>query len=234
MTPEGVYTGRDGGIPSGTGFTSLIGTLVHAWLFFYTEEYLRLYHNGSKQDVSHLGSFHGDDGVWVLPGLNPVKVSDILAPLNIKINPDKSLFNARNIQFLQRLHSLDYLVGGNAVGVRSIVRTFSGMVFPERFNDWPSEMHSVRWIAQLENCKYHPHFKNFVRFISVHDKLGLGLNYPGGIEGLFKSCGGTKSVVDRLELISYLPTQFYRGQSLSSLATVRLLNSFGAERGGIK
>jgi len=234
ITPEGVYLGRKGGVPSGTGFTSLVTTLVHCWLFYYVEEYLRInYHVEGEQSYSGFGSFHGDDGIWVIQDLTPSLLADILKPLNITINASKSMFDDSRVQFLQRLHLSNYIIDGKFVGIRSISRTFCGMVFPERFNNWPSEMHSVRWISQLENCKYHPYFKEFVKFVASHDKYELGLKYPGGIDGLFKACGGTASIVDQLSLISYLPTQFYRGQSPSSLETVRLLNQIGMSQGKV-
>jgi hypothetical protein len=164
-TPFGVFFGRDGGMPSGTIPTNLVDGVTH--------------HKNVLEVARLIGvrltdaMFMGDDGLWVFDPTPPSKeVAEAFATLGFIANPEKFRVEVGRCHFLQRIHSLDFLSGGIARGVRSTMRMLgSAMSFEHRLNPtmWTPWMHTIRWIMQWENCRWHPLFKEFVTFLADND-----------------------------------------------------------------
>jgi hypothetical protein len=202
VTPEGVIEGRQNCVPSGSGLTNLVDSLVNYWLYTYVCDQL-----GSTEGVC---SVQGDDGVWYIPGQwSAGGISQILERVGISANPEKQYIDDSAVMYLQRLFELQ---GDKSVGVRSIYRTLSSMISYERMkSEWDKTYDSLRWITQLENCKHHPAFSKFVDFVQNGDKLRLGIGPDGFLSKKSYSLQGAK------EALGY--TSFpYGSEDISGLA----------------
>lgn len=220
LTPEGIWTGRDGGIPSGSAFTSVVGTIAHIWI----KEYVKV---KAGIDLSVGKSLHaGDDGIWCIPGLDISDIESAFKDLNINFVKEKFLVSKDRAVFLQRHFERNYTRNGRVVGVRVFTRAFASMCYHERPVNkatWNKYLESVRWIAQLENLKYHPYFKDIVLAIAKLDRLGLGVNLPGGVLNLFKLAGGSDYIKEQLGSFMWLPNQAFGKVTTSDLAVVNQL-----------
>uniref|UniRef100_A0A2V0RAR9 RdRp n=1 Tax=viral metagenome TaxID=1070528 RepID=A0A2V0RAR9_9ZZZZ len=219
LTPLGLWEGRDGGIPSGSAFTSVVGTLCHIWI----KEYILI--RTGRKFPNGISLHAGDDGVWCIPGLTLDDVKNGFLELNIAFNPEKFVYSKIYAVFLQRHYHQSYKVNGKVVGVRIFTRSFATMCHFERpvGPGWNKYLESVRWIAQLENLKYHPCFKQIIISMCKLDKLGLGTRAPGGVSGLFKLAGGTKEIESKLSSFMWLPNQAYGKVVDSELQVVKTL-----------
>lgn len=218
VTPSGLHLGRDGAVPSGSGLTNMVDSLVHLLQFFYMEESLGALNKGSCTCL-------GDDGVWVCPDLDVDNLKEIVAELGFTANPLKQYVSFKSTTYLQRYHSL-YMVNseGLSPGVRSTYRCLNGMLSYERIvKGWSGQMDSVRWIMQLENCKHHPAHAKLVHFAKAGDeKFGLGANLAGGVRELTRSVGGPSNIAKTLRIASFPYTE--RDPSkLESFRTVKVL-----------
>lgn len=180
------YRGRDGGIPSGSGLTNLVDTIVHLIIF----EYARLYHGISSEESNC--TLMGDDGVYILPGVSPVDLSFTLGSLGMKMSPYKCTYAIGYTVFCQRLYHADYKDHiGIVRGVRSMIRCLNSMMSFERRGDHEDPFfNTCRWITQLENSKNHPLFYELVEFcIGLDNELSLGAYTKGGPIEIFRSFG---------------------------------------------
>jgi hypothetical protein len=186
LTPGGLYGGRDGAIPSGSGLTNLIGSLVQKLAFYYVSYRLKLLIR------KHLTQ--GDDGVvlfdrpWLLED-----VSDVMLELNLKVSADKGGVSRERVYFLQNVHSTDYRWNGATVGVRPFFKVLNGALSYERFREkgkWVPADDSFRWLQQWEAARYHPKFPEAVsllykwdRYLQMYSIREL-LNKAGGMREL--------------------------------------------------
>ena len=215
LTPDGIWTGREGGIPSGTVETNQYGTLDN----FVSSRYI-----AKRLGVNLIaGTYLGDDAVNVyrpLPSLD--EIEDVGRELNLDLNPTKQFVEDVAVHYLQNLYVLD---GGELYqggGIRSTIRALNGILNYERQRrkgEWNGFLASMRTIMQLENCKYHPAFRDFVTFVSRGD--GRLIEYSA--EDIARRAGGTSKIEESLGLTAFHHTS-QDVSSLSSFATVQILN----------
>jgi hypothetical protein len=193
-TPFGYFGGRTGGIPSGSGLTNLIGSMVNLWVMHYAA-YTCGYSIVAQQ-------VQGDDGVYAFKGgCDPSKVADVLLQdLGMVLSADKAFHAENEVHFLQNVHRRSYVRRGLCVGVRPIMRVLNGMMSYERFRTgWNGRMDSIRWIQQMENASDHPVFGAFVRWLwgfdagkqYLRDDLATLIQKAGGQEKVERLLGGS-------------------------------------------
>jgi hypothetical protein len=193
LTPEGILIGRDGGVPSGSGITNLVDSLVQLFAFHYIAYRI---HNRIE-----LHLVQGDDGVvmwqypWVLDD-----VVNAAAELGLSVSSDKGGVSRDRVYYLQNVHSRDYLIDGSAVGIRPIMKVLNGMLSYERFHKrWNSYDDSLRWIQQCENAKFHPEFRELCSFLFEHDRYVQNMD----INQIIKKSGGVERAESALDQRSF-------------------------------
>lgn len=128
LMPDGyVYTGRKGGVPSGSIFTSLVDSIVNAILI----EYLSIKLGNPVLEYSVLG----DDSVAGFNApVNIEEVVDILAGLNINVSREDTRLKVSKdkIKFLG--HHFE-----DGVAVREVQETIFRLCCPERPKQWNFE-----------------------------------------------------------------------------------------------
>lgn len=203
------------GEPSGSTLTNMRDTIVN-WI---ASEYVAM-----RLNTHVSGTFQGDDGVLDFNQEYDVEeLGTVYKELGLIVNPTKQYVANGSAMYLQRLHDLEYTIGGVAVGVYPTMRALNSLLGMERFHkDWDAKMFSLRAIMILENCKYHPLFERFVEFAVAGDKYKLGISSPGGISGLIKQ-------LDRAKAIPGFQST-YNAPKLAGLAdfeTVKILRRIG-------
>ena len=185
LTPDGLLGRKAGGLPSGVEYTSLLGTLANRVSAAYVSERLGISHR--------FGTYLGDDAVNVYhPHPGEDEVADAVGELGLDANAEKQYVSSEAIHYLQNL----YVPGGRG-GMRPLSRALNGMISYERRrnpNEWNHAMATMRTLMQAENCKFHPKFEEFVRFISRGDDF-LTRYTP---QSLIKMAGGVKNVRETL------------------------------------
>ena len=159
LVPDEIWQGRNGGVPSGSGFTNLVDTLVNIIAAKYV---------GYALGVEHkFGTYLGDDSVNIW-GTSPdsIEVSEALADLGLTAHADKQFISKTHVHYLQNVYSAEMH------GTRPVMRFLQGALSYERLKDpkkWSHSMASVRTLMQLENCKNHPRFANLVSLTKQGD-----------------------------------------------------------------
>lgn len=193
-TPDGIYTERDGGVPSGKGSTNFVDSLA---------QLLTVLAAGIDLGINWLDiEVLGDDGIWSPDQLIDVeRLSSYYEDLyGMKVSEDKGGFSLDHVMFLQRLHDRRYRKHGICVGIRSIVRTLNGVMHLERLHKGlKPQFFSARAIMQAENAKNHPNFRKLVSYLYQQDKFMRSLD---PVE-IFEQAGGVGMVEDVLGLRSY-------------------------------
>jgi hypothetical protein len=164
-TPDGIWAGEHG-VPSGSTFTNEIDSLVQ-WIIAlnYPDEELEKF------------QIQGDDGLYAVR--DPEKLMDWFRQFGLKPNDEKSLVSSETAQYLQLTYNPMYETEGEFKGVYPVSRAFNRICYPERFTDFTRDdidgksYFAIRSISILENCKYHPWFEDFVKFILEQDKYDL-------------------------------------------------------------
>jgi hypothetical protein len=168
VTPDGIYTGEHG-VPSGSTFTNEIDSLVQ-WI-------IAINYPGEKLVDFQI---QGDDGLYAVT--DPEKLMDWFTQFGLKVNKEKSLISDDTAQYLQLTYNPMYEESGEFKGIYSVSRAFNRICYPERFTDFTRDdidgksYFAIRAISILENCKYHPWFEDFVRFILKQDKYNLEIS----------------------------------------------------------
>lgn len=164
-TPEGILGGRDGGVPSGSGFTNLIDSLCQLLGLRICEYRL---HNPVV-----LATVQGDDGVysfskpWALSELQ-----EVFESLGLKLSSDKGGISMSVVYYLQNVYHTDLRINGVIEGFRPLGRAYGGMFDYERLHKpWTPADDSIRWRQQLTPCYRHPRFRDGVKFLKDNDKL---------------------------------------------------------------
>lgn len=223
LTPDGILKRVDGGVPSGSGLTNMIDSLVQKIAFHYVAL------KTNNRVVQHL--VQGDDGVilfakpWDLE-----EISEEMLNLGLKVSSDKGGVSIDRVYYLQNIHSSDYRTNGITVGVRPLMRILNGMMSYERLHkpsEWNGYMDTLRWWQQLESGKHHPKFYRLVDLLYRWDRISHSMGprevtaRAGGLEAA-KSLLNEKSFPYGKESLSKLG-QFKTVQRLQMLRQGRVL-----------
>jgi hypothetical protein len=171
-TPDGVYTGPHG-IPSGSWFTSVVGSFVHA-----------IAANAVREIHSSRNQIMGDDGVIALPpSFDKKYIADVYDEFNLTLNEDKTFESRDEVIFLQRYYSSDYKQHGLYRGIYPVYRALNRLIHMERWTNIEemsgADYFAIRAISILENCKWHPMFEAFVKWVHGKDKYNLEYTSQG-------------------------------------------------------
>jgi hypothetical protein len=169
-TPDGILTGPHG-VPSGSSFTNTVDSLV------------QYYASGTIYDCQ----IQGDDGVYIIPRDDHDLLIDRFKSAGLKVNEDKSdTFDTMEAIYLQRYYHPDYRAeSGGLGGVYSLYRAAARIKYLERWTDFKSldiegaDFFALRTITILENCKHHPGFEEFVKYVQSLDKFNLEFSKQG-------------------------------------------------------
>jgi len=181
--PDKYYHGteRTGGVPSGSGWTNWVDSIVQAWVWHYAAR------RDSRGGHVRQSLFNGDDGVITFGGISSIqRLSEILLNdlgMLVKMDPAKNLIADDQVRFLQMEHHSDYRVNGLCVGVRPISRIFTKMTGFERrlpkkrlgLRDelptrWKGVFNTYRWLQQMEPARYHPRLDQFLLWFHEQDR----------------------------------------------------------------
>lgn len=170
------------GMGSGSGGTNADETLAHRCLQHEAAI-------SSGQVLNPNSQCLGDDGVLTYPGITVEDVMSAYTSHGLEMNKDKQYASTHDCVYLRRWHDKDYRVDGVCVGVYSTNRALGRLCEQERYydpEDWGPKMVALRQLSILENCKYQPLKEEFADFCMKGDKYRLGLDIPGGLDGLAK------------------------------------------------
>jgi hypothetical protein len=219
--PDGIRTGREGGVASGLSTTNLIDTLGQQILWSCEDE-----------AIWNEGEYLGDDGCIPLkPGADPEQISvRARQRFGVKVSADKGGLSKDHVFFLQRIHMRDYRIHGLCPGVRTACRTWNGVIHMERLHkDLPPEFFSCRCIMQLEQMKHHPNFRSVVVYAYEQDKFMREMD----ASDIFRAAGGASKVETVLGLKSFRVDEELPSQGLDKFESVKLLRELrGSGRKG--
>jgi hypothetical protein len=183
--PDGYYHGtyRTGGLPSGSGWTNWIGSIVNLWVWHYA-----VHRNSCGKGRVVAAQVNGDDGLYAFSGIS--SIADLSAILLrdlgmlVKMDPAKNLVSDSQVRFLQMEHSVNYRVKGLCVGCRPLNRILPKMTGMERrvptkrlgLRDelpvrWKGVFNTYRWLQQMEPARHHPCFKQFMLWYYGQDRM---------------------------------------------------------------
>jgi len=210
ITPNGIMSGQHG-VPSGSTFTNEVDSLV---------QYIISSNSGVKDSQMQI---QGDDGAYCVDVDTLDILKDNFKHYGLKLNDEKSHTSQNYLVYLQKLYHKDYLKDGLIGGIYPVYRALCRIVFQERYSDFEDydlkgiDYYSIRTITILENCKYHPLFKELVRFVYDLDKYklkfsqdaigkyGLMLNNSTGTGNLLYNQYGDKvGGINDFETVKYL------------------------------
>lgn len=161
VVPNQIWTGEHG-IPSGSHFTGLLGSVV----------------NRKVADVPiELSQFLGDDFAAVVENVDELFTK--YSNCGLELNTDKTLVSDNYFIFLQNLFHPDYMVDGEIKGIYPTKRALNRLIYPERFSEFHKfdldgkSYFAIRSLSILENCKYHPLFEIFVKFWLKYEKYAI-------------------------------------------------------------
>jgi len=166
ITPDGILTGPHG-VPSGSTFTNEVDSIAQ----------FRAYQMSGVSSKKF--QIQGDDGLYSLSTNEYEALKGKFLSCGLVLNDEKSYFNDRFCVFLQKLYSKAYIKDGLIGGIYPLYRALNRIIYQERYSNFEDfdlsgqDYYSIRTISILENCKYHPLFEVFVRFIISKDKYLL-------------------------------------------------------------
>jgi hypothetical protein len=169
-TPDGVYNGSHG-IPSGSWFTNVVGSLVHA------------YAQSTIKDLDPVKcQVMGDDGVLVIPkSITKEAVENQYGTLGLSFNANKTFESENEVIYLQRYYSRDYEYDGQLRGIYPVYRALNRLIHMERWTNIQAlngkDYFAIRAICILENCKWHPMHREFVKWVYENDKYSLEFSH---------------------------------------------------------
>jgi hypothetical protein len=167
ITPDGILAGEHG-IPSGSMYTSVQGSSCH----------LEAQHAIRNDVHPYANQVMGDDGVSVQPpSIDEEYLANVYSEFNLTFNKDKTFVSKDEVLYLQRYYSPDYRFGGVYRGIYPVYRALNRLIHMERWTNMQAisgpDYFSIRAIAILENCKWHPLHEPFVKWVVSKDKYSL-------------------------------------------------------------
>lgn len=172
ITPDGVLEGEHG-VPSGSTFTNEVDSVVQ---FLVARD--------SKLVTMSLCQIQGDDGLYATP--EPLKLIEHFQSFGLNVNVEKSVNSTNHALYLQNLYHPRYRKSNGIIpGVYSTNRCLNRLIYQERFDDFGKydisgiDYYAIRTLSILENCKDHPLFEDFVKFIWSKDKYNLETSQKG-------------------------------------------------------
>jgi len=173
ITPDGVFNGPHG-VPSGSTFTNEVDSIVQMLISIQ----LPFIDLASMQ-------IQGDDALYIVPDNKEDELFQLFAKFGLSVNKDKSYVSKDFAVFLQCLYDIYYINKGIVGGIYPIYRALNRICYQERWNDFEDygikgkDYYSIRTLCILENCKWHPLFKDFVKLIVSEDKYSLDFSSQG-------------------------------------------------------
>lgn len=172
--PSGITSGSHG-VPSGSTFTNEVDSIA---------QYLIASKSGVV--IPNMLQIQGDDGCYVLKSQNDVdRLFKTFEEAGLDVNRDKSYVSKDFIVYLQCLYDIHYNNNNFIGGIYPTYRALNRILFQEHYSDFEEfglkgiDYYSIRTLSILENCKYHPLFKEFVQFIKKYDKYSLKFSQDG-------------------------------------------------------
>lgn len=174
ITPDGVWDGPHG-VPSGSTLTNEVDSLVQ----------FSVISNLNLIDINNI-QIQGDDGAYAVWADDVEKIFNGFKHYGLNVNEDKSYIDSNYVIFLQKLYHSDYRLDNNLIGgIYPTYRALCRLVYQERWSDFEEhdisgqDYYSLRAISILENCKYHPLFEEFVKFVIKIDDYNLRFTENG-------------------------------------------------------
>jgi hypothetical protein len=173
VTPDGVMTGPHGE-PSGSAFTNEDDSLAQHCIAM-----------SSNSTIDELFDIQGDDGVYAVKPESVNSLYNSFKKYGLNVNVDKSFESPNYLVYLQNLYHPDFKKDGVIGGVYPTFRALNRIVYQERwanFEDYGvkgKDYYAIRTLSILENCRNHPLFEEFVKFILSKDKYNLEVTSRG-------------------------------------------------------
>lgn len=173
ITPDGIFSGYHG-VPSGSTFTNEVDSIV---------QYLIAISFGLSADQFDI---QGDDAAYRTKSAK--LLLEYFADFGLKVNDEKSFISNNYLVYCQKLHHIDYIRNGLIGGIYPTYRALNRILYLEKFDQFVedeitgSDYFSIRCLAILENCKYHPLFEHLVSYIYELDKYNLKYSDKGLIK----------------------------------------------------
>jgi len=162
ITPEGLREGPHG-VPSGSTFTNEVDSIVQ---FVIAKAY--------KNAILRF-NIQGDDGVYVVKDAQALM--EHFKKYGLEVNESKSLTSPNEAIYLQKYYHPKYRQENGVIGgIYSTYRALLRLVYQERFTQLEDsgikadDYYAIRSITILENCKHHPYFEEFVKYMYNMDK----------------------------------------------------------------
>jgi len=176
ITPDGIKIG-DHGVPSGSTFTNEVDSIVQ---YLIAREF-------TNEELKN-EQIQGDDGIYATN--YPEELLDHFRSYGLNVNDTKSYTSKEFCVFLQKYYSYRYIDEGIVGGIYPTYRALGKLIYPERFIDFKEELSgkdyfAIRTLSILENCKYHPLFRDLVEYVMSTDKYSL-IPSDQGIRGYVK------------------------------------------------
>jgi hypothetical protein len=171
ITPTGVIKGNHG-VPSGSTFTNEVDSIV---------QYIISMNTGFVS--SDKIQIQGDDGAYCIKTSDLNNFARAFTDAGLHFNYDKSYESQDYVVYLQNLYHKDYINNNLIGGIYPTYRALNRIIYQERWADFEDfdlpgiDYYSIRTLSILENCKHHPLFEDFVKFIFSLDKYNLRFSH---------------------------------------------------------
>lgn len=174
VTPDGVMSGKHG-VPSGSTWTNAVDSLVQLGIALL-----------NKFIVLGECMVQGDDGVFMMLLSNVEAFERNFIANGLILETSKSVKASNYVVFCQNLYHIDYQDRNGIIGgIYPIYRAINRLLFHEKFVNFkkigisPKDYYNIRTISILENCKFHPLFEQFVRYVTEKDITLLKVSEEG-------------------------------------------------------
>lgn len=171
VTPTGILNGYHG-IPSGSGFTNEVDSIIQLGIA------------STCPFISETNCLiQGDDGAYMLSEQDIIEFEASFAYAGLKLEKSKSHVAKDYIIFCQNLYHNDYRNDDGLIGgIYPTFRALNRILFQERFINFDKigikgkDYYGIRCLTILENCKYHPLFRELVRYVLTLERYTLDVS----------------------------------------------------------